>query len=83
MLKPNKHTHPDRTVLAVSSLILKRLLEKRLQTYEELKRFITSKIDGVESLILPSLDFLFLLSVLEYRPKSDSFEYTGAANVSV
>ncbi|MFM7469731.1 MAG: ABC-three component system middle component 8 [Vampirovibrionales bacterium] len=83
MLKPTKHSHPDRTILAVSSLILKRLLEKRLESYEELKKFITSKTDGVESLILPSIDLLFLLGVLEYRPKADAFEYTGVTDVSV
>lgn len=83
MLKPTKFSHPDKTIIALSALILERLMSCRLQTYEELKSFIRAKTDGVESLILPTIDLLFLLGLLEYRPKSDAFEYTGVSHVSV
>ncbi|WP_414590540.1 ABC-three component system middle component 8, partial [Anabaena sp. CCY 9614] len=32
---------------------------------------------GGETLFLPSLNFLFLLGLVEYRPKTDAIEYLG------
>ena len=32
---------------------------------------------GTSSLFLPSLNFLFLLGLVEYHPKTDAIEYVG------
>lgn len=77
MLKPSKHAHPDKTVVAVSVLLLRRLRERRVESFDELRQYLTGAQAGVGMLFLPALSMLFLLGLVEYRPKTDAFEYTG------
>jgi hypothetical protein len=77
MLRPTKHSHPDRTVVNVSLLLLVRLKSRRLDTYETLRTYATKAVAGGDVLFLPALSFLYLLGVIEYRPKTDSLEYVG------
>ncbi|BBH54118.1 ABC-three component system middle component 8 [Fluviispira sanaruensis] len=77
MLRPSKHSHPDYTVINISFLILKHLKKERIEDYEKLKKIIKKKFNGSNNLFLPSLNFLFLLGLIEYRPKSDTVEYLG------
>ncbi|MNL80159.1 hypothetical protein D3C87_2069370 [compost metagenome] len=77
MLRPTKFSNPDKTVLAVSSLILERLGKTRIEKYEDLRMLVKSNQDGQDTLFLPSVNLLFLLGVVEYRTKSDSFEYVA------
>jgi hypothetical protein len=77
MLRPTKHTHPDRTVINISLLLLARLKGRRIADYESLKRFVKNRVSGGDVLFLPALNFLYLLGLIEYRPKTDSIEYVG------
>lgn len=77
MLRPSKHAHPDRTVINVSILVLARLRSRRLEGYSELRAFAKKAVAGGDTLFLPSLNFLFLLGLVEYRPKTDAIEYLG------
>lgn len=77
MLRPTKHSHPDRTVINVSLLILARLKERRVDDYGALRNYSKRRIIGGEVLFLPALNFLFLMGVIEYRPKTDAIEYVG------
>ena len=77
MLRPTKHSHPDRTIISTSILLLKRLKLKRLDEYDSLKKFAKTKINGGDVLFLPALNFLYLLGLIEYRPKTDAVEYVG------
>nr|WP_025828996.1 ABC-three component system middle component 8 [Acetobacter persici] len=77
MLRPSKHAHPDRTVINVALVLLKRLQTMRLCDYSTLLAFARKAISGGDVLFLPALNFLFLLGVVEYHPKTDSFEYVG------
>ena len=77
MLKPTKHSHPDRTVINMSILLLGRLKNRRLDTYDNLYKFAKQTVGGGDVLFLPSLSFLYLLGLIDYRPKTDSFEYIG------
>lgn len=77
MLRPSKHSHPDRTIINVSMLLLGRLRAKRLEGYDPLKRFAKKSVAGGEVLFLPALSFLYLLGLVEYQPKTDAFEYRG------
>ena len=77
MLRPTKHTHPDRTVINVALRLLSRLRERRVEGFEELRGFVRDALTGCETLLLPALSFLYLLGLVEYRPKVDSFEYVG------
>ena len=77
MLRPSKHAHPDRTIINVSMLITVRLKKKRIEEFDSLKSFVRKNVVGGEVLLLPALNLLFLLGLVEYLPKTDSLEYTG------
>ena len=77
MLRPSKHAHPDRTVVNVALLLLARLRSQRLCDYDALLAYVRKAVTGGDVLFLPSLNFLFLLGLIEYHPKTDSNEYVG------
>lgn len=77
MLRPTKHSHPDRTVVNMSLLILKRMRRVRIEDYDSILKFAKKSIDGGDVLFLPALNFLYLLGLIEYHPKTDSVEYIG------
>jgi hypothetical protein len=77
MLRPSKHSHPDRTVINVSLLLMARLKVRRLDNYGNLREYAKKAVDGGDVLFLPALSFLYLLGLVEYRPKTDSLEYVG------
>ena len=77
MLRPSKHSHPDRTVINVSRLLLARLKNRRLEDYNDLRMYAKKAVTGGDILFLPALNFLFLLGLIEYRPKNDAVEYVG------
>ena len=77
MLRPSKHSHPDRTVVSASLILLARLKTKRLEGYSELKEYLRKRVIGGEVLFLPALSFLYILGLIEYRPKTDGLEYIG------
>lgn len=77
MLRPTKHSHPDRTVINAALLLLTRLKVKRVERYDDLRAYAKKVILGGDFLFLPALNFLFLFGLVEYRVKVDSFEYVG------
>jgi hypothetical protein len=77
MLRPTKHSHPDRTVINVSLLLLTRLKARRVDEYDVLRKFAKKSVVGGDVLFLPALNFLYLMGRIEYRPKTDAVEYTG------
>ncbi len=77
MLRPTKHSHPDRTVINVSLLLLVRLKAKRVDEYDMLRKFARKKVVGGDVLFLAALNFLYLMGLIEYRPKIDAVEYIG------
>lgn len=77
MLRPTKHSHPDRTVINVSLLLLARLKVRRVDEYDVLRKFAKKSVIGGDVLFLPALNFLYLMGLIEYRPKTDAVEYVG------
>lgn len=77
MLRPTKHSHPDRTVINVSLLLLARLKMRRLDDYDTLRKFAKKSVVGGDVLFLPALNFLYLMGLINYRPKTDAVEYVG------
>ncbi|MGZ4977726.1 MAG: ABC-three component system middle component 8 [Methylobacter sp.] len=77
MLRPTKHSHPDRTVIYASLLLLTRLKLRRIEEYDSLRKHLKKSIIGGDVLFLPALNFLYLLNLIEYRPKTDAIEYVG------
>ena len=74
-LLPTKHSHPDRTTIAVATLILQRLKIVRIAKYDDLITNIIKKNSDAEYLFLSAINFLFLLGLVDYHQKTDSFEY--------
>jgi hypothetical protein len=77
MLRPTKHSHPDRTVINVSLLLLARLKSRRLDEYDSLLKYAKKTVSGGDVLFLPALNFLYLMGLIDYRPKTDAVEYVG------
>lgn len=77
MLRPTKHSHPDRTPVGIACVLLSHLKRQRVAEFAQLRKLAKNFSKGSDILLLPALNFLFLLGVIEYRPKIDSFEYTG------
>lgn len=77
MLRPTKHSHPDRTVINVSLRLLGRLKTRRLEDYDGLREYIGKAVAGGDVLFLPALNLLYLLGLIDYRPKTDAVEYIG------
>ncbi|MCD0458618.1 ABC-three component system middle component 8 [Roseiconus lacunae] len=77
MIQPNKHAHPDKTLLAVTSSLLRQLRSKRTLQFDELRQHLAKSHPEATSLFLPAIDLLFILGVVVYRKQNDSFEYTG------
>lgn len=77
MLRPSKHMNPDRSVLALSSILLARLKKTRIEGYSALVNHALSQTQDGDTLFASSVSLLFLLGLVEYRPRTDSFEYVG------
>jgi hypothetical protein len=77
MLRPTKHSHPDRTIINVSLLLVARLKARRVDDYDALRKYAKKSATGGDVLFLPALNFLFLMGLIDYRPKTDAVEYVG------
>lgn len=77
MLRPTKHSHPDRTVINLSLLLLARLKAHRVDEYDVLRKYAKKSVIGGDVLFLPALNFLFLMGLVDYHPKTDAVEYVG------
>lgn len=77
MLRPTKHSHPDKTVINVALITLETLKCKRLEDYGTLRATVKKRVAGGDILFLPAMNFLYLIGLVEYRQKTDSFEYVG------
>ncbi len=77
MLRPTKHSHPDRAVINVSLLLLARLKTRRVDDYDGLRKYAKKSVTGGDVLFLPALNFLYLTGLIDYRPKTDAGEYVG------
>ncbi|MFF2273564.1 ABC-three component system middle component 8 [Agromyces sp. NPDC058136] len=77
MLKPTKHSHPDKTVLAAATIALRELRKQRAVSFDDLRDRLDSRGSDGNYLLVPAISLLFLLGLVEYLPKIDSFEYVG------
>lgn len=77
MLRPNKHSDPQLTVLPVAGDLLKQLRKKRSCSIAELRKYVEDVGQDRMPLLLPSISMLYLLGLVEYRRKTDCMEYIG------
>lgn len=78
MLFPSKHDHPDRTVMAVASVMLRYLQRYKVVNYDALLNHCRKQNETVDYLFSPALSLLYLLGLVNYLPKADAFEWTGS-----
>ena len=78
MLRPAKHSHPDQSIVYLSSVLARHLRRRRVESYSGLLDLARRSVGGAEDLFAPTLSLLFGLGLIEYRRKADSFEYVGA-----
>lgn len=78
MLRPTKHSHPDRTVIYASMIMLRELMSERIVNLESLKKHVSTEIDGGEFIFMPSLSLLFVFGLIHYHVKTDAIEYLGS-----
>jgi hypothetical protein len=64
-------------VVNVSVLLLARLKTRRLDNYDSLRKYAKKAVSGGDVLFLPALNFLYLIGLIDYRPKTDAVEYLG------
>ncbi|WP_343044978.1 ABC-three component system middle component 8 [Pseudarthrobacter oxydans] len=77
MLRPTKHSHPDKTVVAVAAILLKYLRSKRSVSFEDARARALGQDQSLASLVIPALNLLYLFGLIEYRRKNDTLEYVG------
>lgn len=77
MIRPSKHSHPDKTLIFAAFLLLRKLKQRRVETYVDLASYIKEQCGGDLNLFVPALNLLFALGLVNYRAKNDSFEYVG------
>ncbi|WP_367108612.1 ABC-three component system middle component 8 [uncultured Psychrobacter sp.] len=75
MISPKKHNHPDKTLVYTSYLILDKLRKERVLDYDVLLKYVKKNVTSGEFLFMPSLNFLYLLGLIEYKTRTDSIEY--------
>lgn len=74
-IRPNKHSNPDLTVVSAAVIILDKLIKSRTESFDSIERYMLKKIPEGRHLLMPALDLLYLLGTIEYRSKTDSFEF--------
>lgn len=78
LLKPNKNADPDLTIMATSAFLLNVLKKNHFETITDLMLALMENNKDSVALLEPSLEFLFLLGLIEYHPKNDLIEYVGS-----
>lgn len=77
MLIPTKHTDPSRNVLSVATELLEHIHQKRVVSFEDLREYLRTQRPGTDRIFVSAATLLYALGLIEYRRKTDAFEYTG------
>jgi hypothetical protein len=74
MIRPDRHTNPDFSVINISALILKQLNAFYAVSYDSLSKKVIDTLGEESKENYPyALNFLFLLGKLNYQQETDSF----------
>lgn len=74
MIKPNRHTNPDYSVINISAFIIKILKAQYSIEYEKLLGKVTNELgEKAKENYLYSLNFLYLLDKIKYIEQTDTF----------
>lgn len=79
MIRPDRHTNLDYSVVNISSFILRQLNSYYSISYDNLLEKVTNNLGLSAKENYPyALNFLYLLGKINYNPESDSFKYNEA-----
>ncbi len=75
MIKPNKYTNIDLSVVNIGGIILKSLAACPVQKYSELEDAVISSYGiSAKVVFLNALSFLYLLGKIDYQPSADAVQ---------
>lgn len=75
MIKPNKYTNIDLSVVNIGGVILKSLSSCPVQKYDELEDAVVSAYGSSAKVVfLNALSFLYLLGKINYQPSADAVQ---------
>ena len=75
MIKPNKYTNIDLSVINIGGVILKPLASCPIQKYNELEDAVVSSYGSSAKVVfLNALSFLYLLGKINYQPSADAIQ---------
>ena len=75
MIKPNKDTNIDLSVINIGGVILKSLASCPIQKYNELEDAVVSSYGSSAKVVfLNALSFLYLLGKINYQPSADAIQ---------
>lgn len=74
MIKPDRHTNPDYSVINISAFILKQIKAQNSIEYDKLMEKVIKGLGEKSKENYPyALNFLFLLGKINYQEQTDSF----------
>lgn len=75
MLKPDKHTEIKYSIVFLSALMMKEILDNGIIKYDDLKNSLADKVgQGINENYEYTLSYLYLLGKIEYVDKLDSLK---------
>jgi hypothetical protein len=75
MLKPDKHTDIKYSIVFLSVVMMKEILENGIITYDDLKNSLSARIGkGISENYEYTLSYLFMLGKIEYVQPLDSIK---------
>lgn len=79
MIKPDRHTNPDYSVINISAFVLRQLKDKYSINYDQLlEKVIKSMGEKARENYPYALNFLYLLGKINYKEATDTFTYNEA-----
>jgi hypothetical protein len=76
MIKPDRHTNPDYSVVNISAFILRQLKSQYNVSYDKLLEKVIKNIGEQARENYPyALNFLYLLGKVKYMTATDTFTY--------
>ncbi len=73
MLKPDKHTNPELSVINIAGLIIEQIKNNEIISYDDLlSNLVNQTSESVEDVFLYALFFLYILDKVEYIPDLDA-----------
>ena len=78
MLKPDKHTNPEYTVVDIAMIVIEQIKKNDIINYDDLfNGIIKQTSESIKDVFLYSISFLFLLNKIEYVSDLDAIRLTA------